>query len=453
MYLHQLNLKNIACFSELTLDFTRDGAHCPWVVLLGENGTGKSTILQMLALALLGRDLIYQVANDINWTGFVRSGGIKKGRIEITLVPTKQDKKADTQKQYQAAFEMGRTAATGKTGLSQDDKFEKSDYERLDNTLYSYDTTLGWFACGYGPWRRLSPPGSVARSGAVLEKSRLKSQRFVTMFNSEVALTVVSDWLVDLEFRRLKAKQLGQNKQVEQAARALRHAVKAIETILPDVRFKEITSEGQVIVTDNEATVAIDQLSDGYRSTLAWVIDLVRRLIEAFPKGNPLEAEGVVLVDEIALHLHPQWQRKIVEHIRQTFPRLQFIVTSHSPFVAQDMREEDKIIVLKKGKQGVQAQESDISIANWRVDQILTSYLFDLETTRNVTIGAMEQEYQQLLDKQTTPAFTAAEAQRLTEIKKWLDQHQAPLGETPAENDVFDTATSLIELLDKYIDK
>jgi predicted ATP-binding protein involved in virulence len=256
-----------------------------------------------------------------------------------------------------------------------------------------------------------------------------------------------------LEFRRLKAEQSGQNKQAEQATQALQRAIEAIETILPGVQFKEITSEGQVIVTDNEATVAIDQLSDGYRSTLAWVIDLVRRLIEAFPKDNPLEAEGVVLVDEIALHLHPQWQRQIVEHIRQTFPNLQFIVTSHSPFVAQDMREEDKIIVLKKDEIGVQAQESDLSVTNWRVDQILTSYLFDLDTTRNVAIGAMEQEYQQLLDKQTTPDFTQAEAQRLAEIKQWLDQHQAPLGETPAENEVFDTATSLIDLLDKYIGK
>ncbi len=452
MYLKQIHLKNIACFADITLDFTREDTPCPWVVLLGENGTGKSTLLQMMALALLGRDLTHQVAGDIDWPRFVR-GDETKGRIDITLIPTTQDKKADRQKQVQARFEMGRTAAIGKTGLRQDDKFMPDDYKKLDETLYSYDTNIGWFACGYGPWRRLSPPGSVARSGAVLEKSRRKSQRFVTMFNADVALTVISDWLVDLEFRRLKAEQTAQSKPAQQAARSLQWATEAIEKILPGVQFKEITAEGQVIVTDHGATVAIDQLSDGYRSTLAWIIDLVRRLIEAFPKDSPFTAEGVVLVDEIALHLHPRWQRQIVEQIRHTFPNLQFIVTSHSPFVAQDMGEADKIIVLKKDEHGIQAQESDLSVSTWRIDQILTSYLFDLDTTRNVAIGAIEQEYQQLLDKQTSPDFSQAEAQRLADIKQWLDRHQAPLGETPAENEVFETATSLIDLLDKYISK
>ncbi len=447
MYINQITLKNIACFSDLSLDFTHEGEPCPWVVLLGENGTGKSTILQMLTLALLGRDLVGQITSGIDWTQFVRMGGVKKGRLDIKLSPTKQDKKAGTQAYYQARFEMGQTAATSKTGLRQDNQLAPADYRKLDQTLYSYETNVGWFACGYGPWRRLSP----TRVREVDDKFQRKSQRFTTIFDAEAPLTVASSWLIDLEFERLKAMQSKQQKKAQQAEQALTWAIEAIEAILPGIKFKEITAERKVIVMDNKATVTIDQLSDGYRSTLAWVIDLVRRLIEAFPQGNPLKAEGVVLVDEIALHLHPQWQRQIVEHIRLTFPNLQFIVTSHSPFIAQDMGEQDKIIVLKRSEDGVQAQESDLSVADWRVDQILTSYLFDLETTRNVAIAAMEQEYQQLLDKQTTPDFTANEGQRLVEIQQWLEQHQAPLGDTPAENDVFDAATSVINLLDKYI--
>jgi len=449
MYLKRCRLKNIACFTDLSLDFTQeDGQPCSWVVLLGENGTGKSTILQMMALALLGRDLVYQVASEIDWPKFVRQGG-EKGRVEIVLVPTNSDKRVSQQKAYQAAFEIGRTAKTARTGLEQDRDFSPQDYGELDETLYNYTLTGGWFACGYGPWRRLPPPKSIARSSLNLSQSQRKSQRFVTVFNPEEALTVIGDWLVDLEFRRLKADQPD---DIKAAQRSLDLAKQAIETILPNVQFKEITANGEVLVVENGVTVSIDNLSDGYRSALSWVVDLVRRLIDAFPKmDNPLAAEGVVLVDEIALHLHPKWQRKIVGQIRQSFPNLQFIVTSHSPFVAQEMSEQDKIIALKKEQDAVTAIENEVSVKDWRVDQILTSYLFDLNTTRSVTIATMEQEYERLLNLRTTPDFTPEDAQRLADIKAWLDQHQSPLGETDAENELYDTAQALIDILDEHL--
>ena len=77
----------------------------------------------------------------------------------------------------------------------------------------------------------------------------------------------------------------------------------------------------------------IDNLSHGYQSTISWIGDLVRQLCDAFPEmKNPLEASGVVLVDEIDIHLHPRWQRSIIQRIRNIFPNLQFIVTSRAVF-------------------------------------------------------------------------------------------------------------------------
>ncbi|MCP4369041.1 MAG: hypothetical protein GY797_13150, partial [Deltaproteobacteria bacterium] len=87
----------------------------------------------------------------------------------------------------------------------------------------------------------------------------------------------------------------------------------------------------------------------------------------------------------------------------------------------------------------------------WRVDQILTSYLFDLETTRDMYFSAQEKEYQQLLDLQAGGRLNKTNKERLAELKKWLKEHKSSPGETVEENDLFDAANILSDLLDNYL--
>lgn len=90
--------------------------------------------------------------------------------------------------------------------------------------------------------------------------------------------------------------------------------------------------------------LALNQLSDGERSFIAILGDMVRRLALANPDLNdPLQGHGVVLIDELELHLHPKWQREIVQKLRETFPNIQFIGTTHSPFVIQSLRPDELI--------------------------------------------------------------------------------------------------------------
>ena len=98
-------------------------------------------------------------------------------------------------------------------------------------------------------------------------------------------------------------------------------------------------------------TIEVAQLSDGERSTLALVLDLTRRLAQANPEmTNPAaEAEAVVLIDEIDLHLHPKWQRQIVRNLTAAFPRCQFIATTHSPQVIGEV-EHDRIQIISNGQ-------------------------------------------------------------------------------------------------------
>jgi ABC-type hemin transport system ATPase subunit len=450
MYIDTISLKNIACFEDLNLSFSRGGQPCPWVVVLGENGAGKSTLLQMIALALLGGEMIHEIAGGVEWGRFARSSD-GSGRVTIGLQATPGDivGRAPTAElpaggsfHLETAYDLGPAIRTG----LREAKGMHSNRELLERTLYSEGLTGGWFACAYGPWRRLSRATTPQRSGQALASSRRKSHRFVTMFEEEPALTLVNDWLIDLEFRRLKEPEN------PLAKHSFDLAVRSIERMLPDVRFRSITSEGEVIFEESGIAVPIHSLSDGYRSTLAWVGDLVRRLVDAFPEAqDPLAARGVVLVDEIDLHLHPKWQRSIVEEVRALFPNLQFVVSSHSPFVAQDAGEADKIIVLRKQQGHVAAREELENVKGWRVDQILTSYLFDLETTRDASVAAVEREYRSLLDRQARGEKTASDEQRVRELKEWLDEHKSAPGETVAENELFEAARSLSRLIDREL--
>ena len=110
-------------------------------------------------------------------------------------------------------------------------------------------------------------------------------------------------------------------------------------------------SASRVEIDINGTTLEVRQLSDGERSVLALVLDIAKRLSQANPRlEDPLtSAQAVILIDEIDLHLHPQWQRKIVGNLEKTFPNCQFIATTHSPQVIGEVQH-DKIQIIKDGK-------------------------------------------------------------------------------------------------------
>lgn len=109
----------------------------------------------------------------------------------------------------------------------------------------------------------------------------------------------------------------------------------AIERFMPDFKNLRIERAPQrMLVTKGDETLAIEQLSDGEKCMLALVGDLARRLVLANAgSSSPLDEPAVVLIDEVDLHLHPGWQRQVVERLRETFPGCQFVLTTHSPQV------------------------------------------------------------------------------------------------------------------------
>ncbi len=117
-------------------------------------------------------------------------------------------------------------------------------------------------------------------------------------------------------------------------------------TLERDNNFNSISNQPSLTITKNSQDLRLEQLSDGEKMLLMLVTDLARRLAIANPSyHDALLGEGIVLIDEIDLHLHPQWQRNVVRSLTQTFPNCQFIVTTHSPQVLSGVRRENVFIL------------------------------------------------------------------------------------------------------------
>jgi len=111
--------------------------------------------------------------------------------------------------------------------------------------------------------------------------------------------------------------------------------------------FNQTSSQPSLTITKNNQSLKLEQLSDGEKMLLMLVTDLARRLAIANPNSdnNALLGQGIVLIDEIDLHLHPQWQRNVIPSLTQTFPNCQFIVTTHSPQVLSGVKKENVFIL------------------------------------------------------------------------------------------------------------
>lgn len=443
MYLKRLTLQNIKCFERCELSFSpgEDGSYAGWHVLLGMNGTGKSTLLQAMALAMLGpisgARLLQQPAT------WVRTGA-DYGSIEAELahnpnldgVSTGQPRKTP----YDTRLFVSGMKPVKPAGLdlvqpqvAQDPKLGKS----LNAGPYS--GRKGWFSAGYGPFRRLSGGGGEENASILYGGGR--EARHLTLFRESAALTNGEKWLITLYSQAvdplLSADQRGL------ANSQLLLASTTINNMLPSgTQLWALSTAGITFRTRAGASVLLAQLSDGYRSFLALAIDLLRQIMEfamvagwtVSEGGSSISTatEGVVLIDEADTHLHPSWQRDIGFRLCQVFPKMQFIVTAHSPFVAQAARPGGLFMVQSDAEGLVTVEPAEESVRGWRADQILLSPLFGLQSTRDPETEALLEEHDRLKSRND---LGPKDQKRLTEITAILSARLTFPGDTYAERE------------------
>jgi hypothetical protein len=248
-----------------------------------------------------------------------------------------------------------------------------------DATIFAafglYSTDPGWFSAGYGAFRRLS-----GASGDLVDPKG-RAARHLTLFREDAALTDCEAWLTSLYGQSIDPE----NPNRDEAARQLTGARAALNRLLPaEVQLVKLTSQGAIFGQARTGlSVSLRQLSDGYRSFLAMTIDLLRHTLRAgatVDAAGVVDCEGVVLIDEVDAHLHPRWQREIGPQLCAAFPKLQFIVSTHSPLIAQTARE-GGLFRLVQTEAGATIAPFTERVLGRRVEQLLTSPLFGLASS------------------------------------------------------------------------
>jgi energy-coupling factor transporter ATP-binding protein EcfA2 len=312
--LSQIRITHVRGLADLRLD---DLAPAPsadkgqWVVLLGPNGAGKTTLLRSLVLAL--RNL----ANPQIWPEGTFETPWRANKIPPTTKSTIQIDLLD-----------GRKFST---------TIEKNGSERLTRSPKDAATPFPVFAYGC---RRGSAAGGATRP---MKYGEDDGPEVATLFNEDARLIHAETWLKEWHGEALEKPE--QSGPIYQAVLTALQDLLKVDKIV--VRDRQVWVSGKTIGED----IPFAALSDGYLTTAGWFLDLIARWIELaykHPKHHKLEGgkilqrmTGIVLLDEIDLHLHPTWQINVIPKVKELLPRMSFVVTTHNPLTLVGARPEE----------------------------------------------------------------------------------------------------------------
>ena len=315
----RLEIENFRNLGRLTISLDRKSTLAGnWTCIAGTNGAGKSSILQALCLVLLGEKYAAELGGEL----LKRLVGTNSKTARVT-----------------ATCKVGRNTHTLDIPLSRggiDESILRSHTEYWSMPAIWMSIRNQVFV-SYGATRNISERRDTRYSGL----SRIV-QRQMTLYDP-VAQVAGSDILLTSESDRDK------------------NASKTFELLLQKILGDEVkpasqTADRRFGFVSKGATISAVDLPDGYRSTAAWLADLCVAWHETAPAGtvrstNPEDISGIVLIDELDLHLHVSLQREIVPRLRAALPKVQFVVTTHSPMILSCFDREE-LVVLDAAEEG-----------------------------------------------------------------------------------------------------
>jgi hypothetical protein len=400
MYISKVILKDIRGFADLSFDLQRpNGGYAGWTVFTGDNGSGKSTLLKAIAIALTGKDTARALQPTFH--RWIREGQ-HEAVVEIGIVPVNGDDSfAGVGRTSDKPFLARITLRNGQKEPSVEAVTGKK-YSTPQRSIWSQDVK-GWFSCGYGPFRRVFGASPEAMRQMVAPAT----ERFVTMFQEAASLAEVDQWLRTLNHRVLESRPDAKI-QLDLILEAL------CDELMPNlITVDRIDSDGLWLKDRNGLQLSWSEMSDGYRAALALLSDILRHLINLYGVADLTDRDkdgrlffkrsGVVLIDEIDAHLHPEWQREIGFWLTRHFPKIQFIVTTHSPIICQAADPNGLFVLPEPGSDDAPRALSDEEykkVIASRPDTILLTSAFGLQNTRSPRAVEARAQYAKLKNKE-----------------------------------------------------
>jgi predicted ATPase len=393
MYVDEIRIENFRTFrraqiellhpdrspAELKRTFGVDVLYPNINLVLGNNGLGKSAFLKALGLCCLGptvgdagifpyrfvrrepgmADVPTEVKRRLK-VSKPRFGPSTRARLEARLVPHDQDGVRPSIQRIESHVRIERRGDVESLAFALP---AKREWDRIFS-----DDNDAFFCAGYGANRRTEEresfdPGARRRAGTA------RAQRLRSIFEEQATLVPLAAWLP-----ALAARNKGRYSQVVSLLRAITGA--------NHYRFTGELEKGEYLFEKDGQLVPFPALSDGYRAFFGWLGDLLYHVCMTAPSGKKLnENRGLILIDEIDLHLHPSWQIEVLPRLSQELPNIQFIVTSHSPLIVGSLQWLN-LIVLELEEGASRLVRKEIPVHGLDADQVLVTPFFDLGTTR-----------------------------------------------------------------------
>lgn len=388
MHIREVTIENVRRFGSGDARLHLELPPAGWIVVAGPNGSGKTTFLQLLALAF-GVNFTAEYAGNVG--SFLRQG-TDHADATVSIGNTAEDQ-----------FDASARNDDGRLETSDEVKVRLT-WKSLGNGIISNHTsskghrassgpwlasTNGWFAAGYGAFRNImGRPGNTPEAWT---SPMTRESAFLTLFQNNELLDLPIRWLMDLDYTS-QDRSVRIEEEEKVLARNLRDVVlKLLNTgLLEPFKVLDVDSKGLWVEKDGQA-LPLARTGSGVQTLIAVVTDMLRHMEARFGKLNVtnedgvirVENSGVVFIDEVEQHLHPQWQRQIGFWFKKHFPNIQFIVTTHSPFVCQAATEKGLILLRADATQPAMIADDRLyrQVVYGSVDDALLSGLFGLHRT------------------------------------------------------------------------
>ena len=371
MYLKSLEIERFRAFRHTDVSFRYPAAagsgklKYPNInLLLGNNGMGKSAALKAAALALMSPVLAS--------TGYRPYSLVRR---EVDKSPMDAAVKAHValgDQDLEEDFETTPDAAELRARISRRHTTETCEPDLVSQhpvwePMFREDSAAFFFV-GYGVSRTVESPAKVD-SSLRRRVRHVRYERVAGLFEEQATLMPLAAWLP-----MLQAANYSRYLEVETL----------LNRLLPEgTDFRGKMLNGDYAFSHRELGVSFSALSDGFRAYIGWIGDLLHHMCQCCPDGTALvDHSGIVMIDEVDLHLHPQWQLEVLPTISRAFPQLQFLCTTHSPIVAGTVESANLFLLLAEGETASFLTTPEREVHGLTADQILTSSHFGLVSTR-----------------------------------------------------------------------